>query len=195
MKLLHRVGPRVLMTFGAAMGAIALAWFAQLTPDSSYAGHVLPGLILMGLGMANIFAPGFQTGTANVPRYDSGVASAMLNTTQQVGGSLGTALLSSIFASAAAGYATSHAAGPGLEAAATVHGYTVAFWVASALFALAAIAVWLLIEPHAVTAGVEDEAEVRHAEPAADRGVAIIRRRGAARPARRAARRRPASGR
>jgi EmrB/QacA subfamily drug resistance transporter len=148
-RLLDRVGPRVLMLFGTITGALALAWFAQLTPDSSYAGHVLPGLILMGAGMANIFAPGFQTGTANVPRHDSGIASAMINTTQQVGGSLGTALLSSIFASSAATYAATHVSGPGLQAAATVHGYTIAFWVGAGMFALGAVAVAVLIQPHA----------------------------------------------
>jgi EmrB/QacA subfamily drug resistance transporter len=146
-RLLARVGPRPLMMAGTLLGAAALVWFAQLGPDSSYAGHVLPGLLVMGLGMANIFAPGFSTATAGVARYDTGVASAMINTMQQVGGSLGTALLSSIFAGAVTSYATSHTPGPGLQAAATVHGYTVAFWVAAGLFALAALAVTVLIRP------------------------------------------------
>jgi len=162
-KLLARVGPRPLMITGTLLGAAALVWFAQLEPDSSYAGAVLPGLFVMGLGLANIFAPGFSTATANVPRYDTGVASAMINTMQQVGGSLGTALLSSIFASAVTSYATSHAPGPGLEAAATVHGYTVAFWVGAALFVLAAIAVAALIKPTRQTR----EAIAREAEPVA----------------------------
>ena len=162
-KLLARVGPRPLMMTGALLGAAALVWFAQLEPGSSYALGVLPGLFVMGLGLANIFAPGFSTATANVPRYDTGVASAMVNTMQQVGGSLGTALLSSIFASAVTSYATSHAPGPGLRAAATVHGYTVAFWVAAGLFVLAAISVAALIKPTRQTR----EAIAREAEPVA----------------------------
>ncbi len=156
-KFLAKVGPRPLMLGGTILGALALAWFAQLTPDSSYAGHVLPGLIVMGFGMANIFAPGFQTATAGVERYDQGVASAMINTSQQVGGSLGTALLSSIFASAVSSYATSHTPGPGLQAAATVHGYTVAFYVGAAMFVLGAILVALLIQPIAPVGAGEPE--------------------------------------
>jgi len=158
-RLLARVGPRPLMTAGALLGALGLLWFAQLDPGSSYAGGVPPGLLLMGVGMGNIFAPGFATATANVPRYDAGVASAMINTTQQVGGSLGTALLSSIFASAVTAYATSHSPGPGLEEAATVHGYTVTFYIAAGMFVLAAALVAALIRPQV------REAVARDAEP------------------------------
>ncbi|UJA21978.1 MFS transporter [Thermoleophilia bacterium SCSIO 60948] len=161
-KLLDRFGPRPLMFAGSLMGAAALVWFAQLEPNSSYAGHVLPGLVVMGIGMANIFAPGFQTATANVPQYDSGVASAMINTMQQVGGSLGTALLSSIFASAVTSYVASNPPSAGLEAAATVHGYTVAFWVGAGMFLLAATAVFVLIKP---TRAQIEAIETGEAEP------------------------------
>ena len=103
---------------------------------------MLPALILMGIGMGNIFPPAFQTATFGVDRADTGVASAMVNTMQQVGGSIGTALLSSIFASAVTSYADGRAAVArrSLEAA-TVHGYTVAFWVAAGVFAVGAVVV------------------------------------------------------
>ncbi|MGB0093333.1 MAG: hypothetical protein WBP81_12495 [Solirubrobacteraceae bacterium] len=78
--------------------------FTRLTPDSTYAADVLPGLIVTGLGMGCIFAPAFGTVTLGVDRTEAGIASAMVNTSQQVGGSVGTALLSTLFASAAASY-------------------------------------------------------------------------------------------
>jgi EmrB/QacA subfamily drug resistance transporter len=140
-KLLGRVGPRPLMTLGMTLGAVGMVYLAQLEPGSSYAGHVLPALVVIGLGMGNIFAPAFATATYGVAPHDTGVASAMVNTMQQVGGSIGTALLSSIFASAVTSYATSHRPGPGFRDAAAVHGYTVAFWVSAAVFAVGAVVV------------------------------------------------------
>jgi len=144
-KLLAKVGPRPLLVFGMSLGAIAMVWFAQLTPTSSYAGHVLPGLIVMGVGMGNIFAPAFASATYGVAPTDTGVASALVNTMQQVGGSIGTALLSSIFASAVTSYATSHEPSPQLASNAAVHGYDVAFWVAAGVFAFGAIVVGSLM--------------------------------------------------
>ena len=111
-KFLAKVGPRPLLVLGMTLGALAMAWFAQLEADSSYAGHVLPGLVVMGVGMGNIFAPAISSATYGVEPTDTGVASAMVNTMQQVGGSIGTALLSSIFAGSVASYAAGKAAGP-----------------------------------------------------------------------------------
>ena len=144
-KFLARVGPRPLLILGMSLGSIAMVWFAQLTPESTYLGHVLPGLLVMGLGMGNIFAPAFASATFGVEPTDSGVASALVNTMQQVGGSIGTALLSSIFASAVTSYATSHPRTPGLAADAAVHGYDVAFWVAAGVFAFGAVVVGSLM--------------------------------------------------
>ena len=130
------------MLFGAA----AMLYLTQLDASSSYAAGVLPALIAMGVGMGNIFPPAFQTATYGVDHADTGVASAMVNTMQQVGGSIGTALLSSIFASAVTSYAAGHAPSPQMLAeAATVHGYTVAFWVAAAVFATGAVVVGMLV--------------------------------------------------
>jgi predicted MFS family arabinose efflux permease len=136
-QVLPRVGVRPIIMTGMALGALAmLAFFAQLTPSSSYAGHVLPGLIIIGIGMPCIFAPSFATATLGVDRQEAGVASAMVNTCQQVGGALGTAVFSTIFATAASSYASSHPPGPGVTAAAQVHGYTTAFYCATILFAI-----------------------------------------------------------
>jgi MFS family permease len=111
--------------------------FTRLTPSSSYAGDVLPGLLVLGVGMGCIFAPAFSTATLGVEGSEAGVASAMVNTSQQVGGSVGTSLLSTIFASAVASYTAAHLHTPDLANAAAVHGYTTAFWWAVGIFALA----------------------------------------------------------
>ncbi len=144
-RLLAKVGPRPLMTLGMVLGALAMVWLAQLEAGSSYAGHVLPSLLVMGVGMGSIFAPAFASATFGVDHHDTGVASAMVNTMQQVGGSIGTALLSSIFASAASSYAGSHTPTPRLMQDAAVHGYTVAFWVAAGVFAFGALVIATLM--------------------------------------------------
>ncbi len=135
-KLLARVGAKILVSTGMVFGVAAMVYFTRLEPGGGYATHVLPGLVLIGFGMGNIFAPAFGTATLGVDRQDAGVASAMVNTSQQVGGSVGTALLSTLFASAASSYATSHRGASGLREAAAVHGYTTAFWYAAAIFAI-----------------------------------------------------------
>jgi hypothetical protein len=95
----------------------------------------------MGVGFGSIVAPAIATATHGVAREDAGVASAMVNTMQQVGGSVGTAVLSSVFASVVSGRLDGQPPTPQLVAAATVHGYTVAFWVAAAIFAAGAMVV------------------------------------------------------
>jgi EmrB/QacA subfamily drug resistance transporter len=158
--LLARVGPRPLLVVGMALGALAMVWFAQLDTTSSYAGHVLPGLIVLGIGMGNIFAPGISSATYGVAPTDAGVASAMVNAMQQVGGSIGTALLSSIFASAVSSYAEGKPPGPQVTIDAAMHGYTVAFWVAAGVFAFGAVVVGLLMH------SIRIEADASRPQPA-----------------------------
>jgi hypothetical protein len=118
---------------------------SRLTPHGAYAIHVLPGLLLSGVAMGLIFAPAFSTATLGVRSSDAGIASAMVNTSQQVGGSVGTALLSTIFAGAAAGYAAGHAHAAGLAGAASIHGYTTAFEWAAALFGVGLLVATLVL--------------------------------------------------
>jgi EmrB/QacA subfamily drug resistance transporter len=143
--LLKRVGPRPLMTFGLLLGAAGMAWLAQLTPSAGYGAHVLPALVILGVGMGATIAPAMFTATYNVPRGETGVASAMVNTMQQVGGAVGAAGLSTIFASAVSSYMNTHTPGPHLAAAAAVHGYTTAFWVSAGIFAAGAILISTLV--------------------------------------------------
>ncbi len=134
-RILHRTGARPLVMTGMTLGLIAMLVFTQLTPHAAYITHVLPGLLLTGVGMGCVFAPAFSTATLGVKNSDAGIASAMVNTSQQVGGSVGTALLSTIFASSAASFVSGHAHTVGLASAASIHGYTTAFEWAAALFA------------------------------------------------------------
>ena len=108
----------------------------RLTPTGSYAADVLPSLILIGVGMGSVFAPSIGTATLGVETHEAGVASALVNTSQQVGGSVGTALLSTIFASAAASFASSHAHLTAASSAAAIHGEVTAFSWSAGIFAL-----------------------------------------------------------
>lgn len=131
--LLPRNGPRPLVTAGMLLGAAGMVLLAQLTPTSSYATGILPGLCVLGLGFGLIFAPAISSATFDVAPGDVGVASAMVNTMQQVGGSIGTALLSTVAATSTLAYARSHEGA--LEALSTVHGFTTAFTISAAILA------------------------------------------------------------
>ena len=118
------------------LGLIAMIIFTRLTPGGSYASQVLPGLIPAGAGAACIFSASFATATLGVKRTDAGIASAMVNTAQQVGGSVGTTLLSTIFAGAVSGYLATHVRTPSLPSSAAVHGYTAGFTAGGVIFAV-----------------------------------------------------------
>jgi len=136
---LPRVGPRVLITSGMVLGVAAMAYLTQITVTSSYQAGVLPALLVLGLAFGMIIAPAINTATAGVQRQDSGVASALVNTMQQVGGSIGTAALSTIALTATAHYLIAHHTGPLGPAVAATHGYTMAFAASAALFGLGAV--------------------------------------------------------
>jgi MFS family permease len=146
--VLPRIGARIPVTIGLALGAVGMVLFTQLGVDTSYVTHVLPGLLVTGLGLGLVFAIAFEVGTMGVEAGDAGVASAMVNTTQQVGGSIGTALLSTIFATAVAGFlATSSSPdSPAAQAQAAVHGYSVAFWWSALIFLVAAVVCGLVMQ-------------------------------------------------
>ena len=144
-RVLPRTGAKPLVVTGMTLGLVAMILFTQLTPNGAYVSHVLPGLLLTGVGMGCVFAPAFSTATLGVKNADAGIASAMVNTSQQVGGSVGTALLSTIFASAAASFVSAHAKTAGLASAASIHGYTTAFEWAAALFGIGLLVALLIL--------------------------------------------------
>jgi EmrB/QacA subfamily drug resistance transporter len=142
--LAPRFGPRPLVTLGMILGAIGLVWLAQLGTSATYAIDILPGLLFLGSGMGLIFATTISTATYGVDPADAGVASALVNTGQQVGGSVGTALLSTLSASAVTSFLVGRGDSPDVLAQAAVHGYTTAFWISAGIFAFGAIAVALI---------------------------------------------------
>ena len=143
-QLLPRVGPRVLMVVGMVMATAGLVLLTQLGVHSAYLSHLLAPMIIISLGMGLVFVPLSSTALIGVEEHDAGVASALVNTTQQVGGSLGTALLNTVAATATASYLTSHR-GHAAQAASLVHGYTQAFTVSAALLGVGAVAALALV--------------------------------------------------
>jgi sugar phosphate permease len=138
-QLVPRLGPRPLIPVGMAVAAAGMFWLRHLTESSTYARDVLPPLVVLGLGVGLTFAPAIVTATAGVPQKDAGVGSAMVNTSQQIGGAVGAAVLSTIFTSALTRYVGSHPPGPRTQTVAAIHGYTVAFSVACGLFLVGAV--------------------------------------------------------
>ena len=157
--LMPRVGPRILIPLGlliATGGLVILA--TQLGTATSYAAVILPGLVVIGGGLGLVFSAAMNTATFGTAAADAGVASAMVNTCQQVGGSIGTALLNTIAASALSSYLLTHGHSPAAEASAAVHSYVVAFWVAAAIFAAAAVICGLVLRPGVLAAGKNENA-------------------------------------
>jgi MFS family permease len=119
--------------------AAGMAYLTRLDPHSSYAAGVLPGLVVTGIGLGLIFAPTQNAAASGVRHHDAGVASAMLNTAQQIGGSIGTALLSSFAASAASNYLVGKVPDAQTEALAAIHSYHIVFWSSTCFFLACAV--------------------------------------------------------
>jgi EmrB/QacA subfamily drug resistance transporter len=150
-RTLPRLGPRALATAGFVLAALGMLWLTQLPAEASYLTHVVPAEVLISLGMGHVFVPLSSTALLGVPNHDAGVASALVNTMQQVGGSLGVAFLNTIATTATASYAATHG---GLSSAAVVHGFTTAFWFGVGVLALAAVVVLALVPRQARTRDV-----------------------------------------
>jgi EmrB/QacA subfamily drug resistance transporter len=150
--LMPKLGPKPLVGVGMLMAAGGMVWLTRIGVDTGYASTVLGPIMVTGAGLGLTVPSAMNTGTFGVAPGDTGVASASLNTGQQLGGSIGTALLNTVVTNAVADYITAHAAtGPGtggrpnpaaqqaLQKAAAVHGYTTAFWWTAAIFAAGAL--------------------------------------------------------
>jgi EmrB/QacA subfamily drug resistance transporter len=179
--LLPRVGPKPLVTAGMLLAAGGLVWLTRLGMHSGYASSVLGPLMVAGLGFGFTIAPSMNTGTFGVAPPDAGVASATLNTGQQIGGSIGTSLLNTIFAGAVARYLTSHVSpatvvhghpSPSLTEMSLIHGYTTGFWVAAAIFAAGAVICGALFRFGPLPASAATAAPVRPALENASTGGA-----------------------
>jgi EmrB/QacA subfamily drug resistance transporter len=138
--LVPRFGPKVMVPIGMVLAVIAMVLFTRLGVHSDYAPDLLLPLMFMGAGMGTIMPASMQTATLGVDRQYAGVAGALVNTSQQVGGSISTALLNTLAATAVTDYLTSHApVTAAVGAAAAVHGYGLAYWVCAGFFAFGAV--------------------------------------------------------
>ncbi|GHA95637.1 MFS transporter [Streptomyces termitum] len=174
-RLMTRVPPRLLMGPGFLTAAVGMLLLTQLEVGTSYAGLILPAQLLLGLGMGTAFMPAMSLATHGVDPKDAGVASAMVNTSQQVGGAIGTALLNTIAASATTAYLVDHAASATtpdarklLQLQGMVEGYTSAIWWAVGILAAAAVIAVTLI-----TTGKPDTGAVAGSGEGADDEVRI----------------------
>ncbi|HLH82705.1 MAG TPA: MFS transporter [Trebonia sp.] len=145
--LLPKIGPKPIVFAAFLLLAGAQAWLTRIGVRGDYVGNILGPLMVTGVGMGFMFSTAMNAGTYGVAPYDSGVASAAINTGQQLGGSIGTSLLNTIAASATASYIAAHIAAAGhspaalrgVQAAGLVHGYTTVFWWCAAIFAGGAV--------------------------------------------------------
>jgi len=151
--LMPRFGPKPLVATGMLVGAGAMVWFAQLGTHTAYATGILGPIIMTGAGLGMVIAPSINTGTFGVAPQDAGVASATVTVGQQLGASVGTSLLNTIFASAVTAYITANIASarligrPALIALGLAHGYDTAFWWTAGILTGGAILAAILFRP------------------------------------------------
>lgn len=161
-KLLPKVGPRILATIGLTTAALGLLLLSTLHADSSYLTHVVPCMLLMSLGLGGVFVSVSTVALHDTPFHDIGAASALLNTTQQIGGSFGTAIQNTIAVSATTtfigSWVAAHHAVPtkAVQAAAAVHGFDMAFRFGAVMVLAAGIVFQFLV--------TIDRSELGHAE-------------------------------
>ncbi|MDY7542834.1 MULTISPECIES: MFS transporter [unclassified Cryobacterium] len=166
-----RFGPKIMVPFGMTLGALGMIYLTHLDLNSTYAADVLPPLMILGFAMGSIMPASMQTATLGVDRQFAGVASAMVNTSQQVGGSIGTALLNTLAATAATNFLAANTPLTAAVAAdAAIHSYAVAYWWGAGFFAVGAVLAALLFRrmghgvslsnPHGTPAAAAAEASV-----------------------------------
>jgi EmrB/QacA subfamily drug resistance transporter len=134
-----RFGPKIMVPVGLTIMALGMVLFTRLGVDSNYFPEIFLPLVVLGLGMGSTMPAAMQTATLGVDRQYAGVASALVNTSQQVGGSIGVALLNTLAATAFTDYLADHTASASVAAEAAVHSYATAYWWSAAFFAFGAV--------------------------------------------------------
>ncbi|MER6066632.1 MFS transporter [Streptomyces sp. NPDC001792] len=160
--LVRRIGPKPVVPLGMAIAAAGLVWMTTLDLGSGYMAQVLPQLVLVGVGLGTVIAPAMSLATSGVAAADAGVASAAVNTVQQVGGSIGVALLSTMASDAATNYLSGRdPKDPGVLAQAGLEGYSTAYWWSAAVFVVGLV-VTVLLYRRGVPQQNENDASVVH---------------------------------
>jgi len=159
-QLLPRFGPRPLMVIGFIMTGIGSLYLTTIGVGANFFTTVFPSECLMSIGLGLVFVPLTATSLLNVSGHDSGVASALVNTTQQVGGALGTALLNTVFTSAVAAFLVLHGKGKSALINAPIHGYKVVFVYSTVTFFIAMVVVAILVTAKKIESKKEPQAEL-----------------------------------
>jgi EmrB/QacA subfamily drug resistance transporter len=159
--VLPKVGPKLVVSASFLVAAAGMALLTRLELNSTYAAHILPGMILLGLGLGGVMSTAFQGATSGLHHDDAGVASALINTGQQIGGSISTALLTTIASSATTDYLTSHKPSALAAAQAGVEGYTATLAWGSGFFLIGAVIAAFLI-PNRALEPSEGEPVIAH---------------------------------
>ncbi|MFJ5220449.1 MFS transporter [Streptomyces sp. NPDC088354] len=165
--LLPRLTARTIVAAGLVLSAFGAALLTRVDVQAAYASRVLPGLVLVGVGIGVYFVIAVTIGSVPDDPRDAGTAGSMNNVGQQIGTALGVAVISTFVASATSGYLRSHGpAGPSLLARAAVHGYATGFWWGAATFALTAALCTALIRPKTSLAVAAEPSGPQPAAPA-----------------------------
>ncbi|WP_028479790.1 MFS transporter [Nocardia sp. CNY236] len=159
--LLPKLGPKIMVSGGFLVAAAGMVWLTRIGMDSAYLTHILPPVILLGLGLGSAMVIAFQGSTSSLKHEDAGVASALVNTSQQVGGSIGIALLSTIAASTASDYLANRTPEPQTIAQSVIESHIATFWWSAAIFAAGGIVTALLM-PSTAPAPAEGEPVLAH---------------------------------
>ncbi|MER5689612.1 MFS transporter [Streptomyces sp. NPDC002205] len=160
--LVPRIGPKPVVPLGMAIAAAGLVWMTVLDLNSGYVTQVVPQLVLVGIGLGAVIAPAMSLATSGVAAADAGAASAAVNTLQQVGGSIGVALLSTMASNAVTDYLSGrNPKDPGVLAQAGIEGYSTAYWWSAAIFVIG-LGVTALVYRRGVPQQDENAAPVVH---------------------------------
>jgi predicted MFS family arabinose efflux permease len=141
-RFLPVAGPRVLLTTGASLAGLSLLYLSFLEPDSGYVTHLLPSMVGMGLGMGTVFVSIMATAVSGIAPEDAGIGSAMLNVTQQIGGTIGFSALVTVSTTVMNNRIESN---PAAGMSAVTDGWTTALLVAACLLAVAAVAAFTVL--------------------------------------------------
>jgi EmrB/QacA subfamily drug resistance transporter len=164
--LVTRLGVRRVLTTGMAVSAVGLVLYAQLPVDGHYFWNLFPAFLLSGIGLALAFVPMSIGALTGVSGADAGVASGLINTSQQIGGAIGVAVATTIATTLTANYVDVHPGASVLSGGALTHGFQAAFYVLAGIAVFGAVVAAVLTESHSRVADAQPAEEPVLAEAA-----------------------------
>ena len=162
-----KIGIRIVLPAGLALSTVALVLFARLPVHGNYFTDLFPAFIISGVGLALAFVPMSIGALSGVRPTDAGVASGLINTTQQVGGAIGVAVATTVATTFTSRYVDSHVGATAQSAAALSHGFQAAFYVLAGMAAVGAVTAFLMLESNPAGAEETERAEGKFALEAA----------------------------